>query len=583
MDTVSNSRSKFGGPADATESPVGASESIDTTGEEGSQASVATRSAEEDASRRMPEAENSEEAVAKSRGDKPVGPRESGGLAGSSSTAGNADEEAGNANARDRLSALSDAFREVASAVKPSVVQVSVEIRPRMGRMGLGSRLSPTEIEKLARRFGPLSEIDPELGQFFRAPRPPRRSPEYERYNVPLPVGSASGWIYDERGHVVTSHHVVARADAITLTFHDNSEAAAELLGSDPQTDIALLVTKKSDLRPATLATDPSQQGDIVLAVGSPFRYAFSVSQGIVSATGRRMGILGPHGYEDFIQTDAAINPGNSGGPLANARGEVVGMNTAIASRSGASAGIGFAIPAEMIREVVAKLIDEGKVERGYLGVMISDDKRLLASFGAERGVLVEDMIDGGPADQAGLESGDIIENVDGEPITSAAALRRRVARAEPGETARLTLLRDGKPMDIEVTLEQQPSAGRTPDRPSETSPPPDDSGELEALGKLGFERLQAITPQIAQRYNLDPPRGVLVLEMRPFSAASTAGMKPGDIISHVQGEKVADIDELRSIVEEHDLEGGVRMRVRTPGGPNRFVFLSLEERGPET
>lgn len=452
-----------------------------------------------------------------------------------------------------------------------------------MGRIGLGSRLSSTQIEELARRFGPLSEIDPELMQFFPIPRSDRRSPEYERYNVPLPVGAASGWIYDEEGHVVTSHHVVAGANGITLTFHDNSEAPAELLGSDPQTDIALLMTKKSDLRPATLATGSCQQGDIVLAVGSPFRYAFSVSQGIVSATGRQMGILGPHGYEDFIQTDAAINPGNSGGPLANARGEVVGMNTAIASRSGASAGIGFAIPAEMIREVVKELIDKGEVERGYLGVMISDDRRLLASFGTDQGVLIEDMLDGGPAKQAGLESGDIIKAVNGEPIESAAELRRRISRIDPGATVRLALLRDGEETSLEVTLEQQPADGRRSGRPSEVPTTHGDSPETDPLVKLGFERLQTITSEVVQRYDLDPPWGVLVFDVRPFSAASIAGLRQGSIITHLQGEEITDINELRSAIEARDLDKGVRMRVRTPGGPDRFVFLSLQEQGPET
>jgi len=353
----------------------------------------------------------------------------------------------------------------------------------------------------------------------------------------------------------------------------------AALSGSDPQTDVAVLKTDKRGLIPAKLATHGVEQGDIVLAVGSPFRYAFSLSQGIVSATGRRMGILGPQGYENFIQTDAAINPGNSGGPLTNARGEVVGMSTAIASRSGVFAGIGFAIPAEMIRDVADELIRKGKVERGYLGVMISDNRRLLASFGADRGVLVEDVVGDGPADRAGLTSGDVITAIAGQPVESATTLRRQVARTDPGETVQLSVLRDGQEVALDVTLEQQPVEESQADRsPQLSRPAPDDAMEAEALVKLGFERLQAITPEIARQYDLDPSWGVLVLEVRQFSAAAIAGLRRGHIITHALGQKVTDVDELRGAVEGQDLNKGVRMRVRVPGGPARFVLLSLED-----
>lgn len=482
------------------------------------------------------------------------------------------------ASATERLTALGEAFREVVRRVKASVVQVAAEIRPGARRRRLRSQLSAEQMEELLRRFGPLLELDPELRQFFHGRRFEQQGPDYERYNVPLPVGNASGWIYDDQGHVVTNDHVVAKADHITLTFYDDSKVGAVMVGSDPQTDIAVLKTEKSGLRPATLASQPVEQGDIVLAIGSPFRYAFSLSQGIVSAKGRRMGILGPHGYENFIQTDAAINPGNSGGPLTNARGEVVGMSTAIASRSGAFAGIGFAIPAEMIRDVADELIRKGKVERGYLGVMISDEQRLLASFGADQGVLVEDVVDGGPADRAELQPGDVITAIDGQPVENVTTLRRKVARTDPGQAVRLTVFRDGQRRTVEVTLEGQPVEDLQPDRAAQQPPPePGDSVEAEALGKLGFERLRTITPEIAQQFGLDPSWGVLVLEVRQFSAAASAGLRRGNIITHVQGQKVTEVDALRKAVEGRDLKQGVRMRVRVPGGPARFVLLSLE------
>ena len=479
------------------------------------------------------------------------------------------------ANCSMQLSDLSEAFREVAREIKPSVVQVSVEIRPGTHRRQLGSQLSPEESEDLARRYGVFTRPDAELSQFY--PGSPRqgREPDFNQYNVPLPFSSASGWIYDDAGHVVTNRHVIANADRITLTFHDGTESEAKVIGFDPQTDIALLKTDKPGLIPARRATEPVEQGDIVLAIGSPFRYAFSVSQGIVSATGRQMGILGPQGYENFIQTDAAINPGNSGGPLANARGEVVGMNTAIASQTGASAGIGFAIPVQMIRDVVEELLKKGKVERGYLGVMIDDDERLIESFGVKKGVLVEDLLKDGPADRAGLTSGDVIQAIDGRPIATVVDFRRRIAKSDPGQTVKLAFVRDGKEMSLNVTLEQQPIDENSIERSPRTSQP-DNAVEAESLVKLGFERMQAITDDIAHRYRLEV-QGVAVLNVRPFSAAAIAGLNTGTIITQVQGKKVTDIEELRKAVEGHDLKKGIRMRAWIPGGSSRYVLLSLD------
>jgi len=477
------------------------------------------------------------------------------------------------------LTALSEAFRDIAQRVKPCVVQVSAEIRPGARLSRLDARTSEAEREQLARRFGPLLELNPELAPFFRGSPFPREGPDYEQYNVPLPVSAASGWVYDDAGHIVTNHHVVARADRITVTFHDEGKAEAQVVGSDPQTDVAVLQCEKDGLEPARLANRKVNQGDIVLAVGSPFHYAFSVSQGIVSATGRRMGILGPRGYEDFIQTDAAINPGNSGGPLTNARGEVVGMSTAIASRSGAFAGVGFAIPVQMIRSVVAELIANGKIRRGYLGALISDDKDLLASFGVEGGVLVEDVVEDGPADHAGLKPGDVIAELDGKAARSAAELRRRVAQTDPGKQVDVKAVREGKPVDFQVTLAEQPSQEDQPElrrRPPQS--PAANMPEGEPLGKLGFQQLLTLTDEIARQHGIDPAEGVLVLAVRPFSAAAAAGIRRGQIITHVVQQRIRSVEELSQAVEGQDLSKGVRVRVAIPGGPARFVLLSLSD-----
>ncbi len=482
-------------------------------------------------------------------------------------------------SATERLAALSDSFREVARAASPSVVQVAVQVRPRARRRRLNPELPEEELEELRRRFGPLLERQPELQPFFHGRRPQQQEPpDYDRYNVPLPIGNASGWIYDDQGHVITSHHAVVQAEQITVTLRDGTEVEAELIGSDPPTDVAVLRIDAQNLTPAALAERHVEQGDIVLAIGSPFRYAFSVSQGIVSATERHVGILGPHGYENFIQTDTAINPGNSGGPLVNARGEVVGMCTAIASRSGAFAGLGFATPVDMIRDVADALIRDGIVKRGYLGTVISDNRELLATFGAEAGVLIEDLVEAGPADQAGLQPGDVIAAIDDEVVEAAAALRSRVARTEPGQSITITLLRDGQWGKVDVTLGQQPVEPEEPGAEDEPAPPePEDAAEAEALAKLGFQRLLALTPEIAREHNLDTSRGILVLDVRRFSTAAIAGLRRGHVIVQVHGREVADIDALREAVEARDLAEGVRMRVQIPGGPARFVLLSLE------
>jgi serine protease Do len=228
---------------------------------------------------------------------------------------------------------------------------------------------------------------------------------------------------------------------------------------------------------------------------------------------------------------------------------------------------------------VADELIHTGKVERGYLGVMISDDKRLLSSFGADHGVLVEDTVDGRSADQAGLKPGDVITAVDGQRIDNAVKLRRQIAKADPGQTVQLTVFREGRQETLKATLEQQPvedlQFGRSPQKPRAE---PGDSVTAEALAKLGLDRLQTVTPEIARRYDLGASWGVLVLEVRPFSAAAISGIGRGDVITHALGQKVNDVDELREAVEGRDLNRGVRMRVRIPDGPARFVLLSLED-----
>ncbi len=320
------------------------------------------------------------------------------------------------------LENINKAFRYVAESVRPSVVQITAK---------KGTRNEET-----------------------------RRFRGFNRFELPE-IGSGSGWVYNDGKHVITNNHVVKEADSIVVKFQDNTTADAILVGADPRTDIAVLrLTKGPKLHASKLADKSVLQGDVVFAFGSPFKFDFSMSQGIVSATGRQLNILGSTGYENFIQTDAAINPGNSGGPLTNIYGEVVGMNTAIATRTNSYNGIGFAIPIDMIQNVADQLIKTGKVQRGWLGVSIADVNPAIAEEldYDGKGVVIAAMIDGlSPAEDAGLERFDIIVEINNKPVKNTNALRRIVAKMGPGSEIAIKFFRKGKFLTKKVKLTEQP------------------------------------------------------------------------------------------------------------------------------
>lgn len=462
------------------------------------------------------------------------------------------------------LAELSQSFRQVVQAVEPSVVYIQVSSKRRGN--GPGGAL---EEDLFKRFFGPDAlPRDREDGG---------RDGEMDRYNVPQTYGSGSGWVYDNLGHIVTNNHVIDNADVITIRFQDGSEREATIVGTDPKTDIAVLKIEGGDLHPASLAQDQAEQGDIVFAFGSPFRFEFSVSQGIVSAKGRRLGILdNKQGYEDFIQTDAAINPGNSGGPLTNIYGQVVGMNTAIATRSGGYQGLGFAIPIDMVVNIVEQLIATGKVSRGYLGIYIADlDPKLARTFGYEgEGVLVENPIDGGPAIKAGVQRGDIISHIDGHKVGSADELRNLVAGLPPGTTLDLEVFRAGEQLELEITIaelpEQVASAGTKRD-PFEVR---DEQGR-ELLRKLGIESATALTEEIAERLDIEFQPGVVIQSVRRGSVAAAGRLAPRQVITAVMGAPVDSVEQLVTELRKHDLSSGVRISV-FERDVRRFVLLEL-------
>ena len=477
------------------------------------------------------------------------------------------------------LADLSDAFRKVAEVVGPSVVHIQISTTAQTKPQWKG-----TPEEELFKRF-----FDPH-NRFKFDPRNEDQRPDQDfendqdlnRYNVPKVIGSGSGWVYDKDGHIITNNHVVKGADTITVRFYDGSESKATIVGTDAKTDIAVIKAQKGPLHPSTLAQEPVEQGNILFAFGSPFGFEFSMSQGVVSAKGRRLGILSEGGYENFIQTDAAINRGNSGGPLTNIYGQVVGMNTAIATRSSGFQGLGFAIPVEMVRNVVEQLIERGRVVRGYLGIYIADlNPKLAKTFGFEgQGVLVEDPIEDGPAEKAGIQRGDIITKINQEDVKTADQLRHTVAAHPPGTELSLEVFRKESYKTIDITIGELPersAAKHKTENQANKNARGIDKEDWRRLQKLGFRSVVTLDEELAAQFELEFHQGVLVRTVRPGSAAHAAGILSGNIITAVMGIKVESVEELIVELNEYDLANGVRLSI-TDGNTERFVFLELPE-----
>jgi len=344
-----------------------------------------------------------------------------------------------------------------------------------------------------------------------------------------------SGVIVGQDGVILTNNHVVEQASTIRVKLVDGREFGARLVGADPRSDVAVLRLegKVSGLKPLPLAdSERLRLGETVLAIGSPFGMSQTVTMGIVSAKGRAD--LGINDYEDFIQTDAAINPGNSGGALVNLRGELVGINTAILSRSGGSQGIGFAIPTNLARPIMEGLLKDGRVSRGWLGVGIQDlDAELREAFGAgQRGVLITEVQQSSPAEKAGVKRGDVLTRLDGQPIDSTGHLRNAVAAHVAGSKIAVEVLRDKKAVQLEVTLTQatDPRAAPLPVAAKEAS---------------GLAGVTVVPLDARLRQHLEIPDevrvGVVVSDVADDTSAARAGLRPGDVILEVNRQPVVD------------------------------------------
>ena len=376
-----------------------------------------------------------------------------------------------------------------------------------------------------------------------------------------------SGVIVSPDGYILTNNHVVDDATDVKVSLSDKREFTARVVGKDSKTDLAVLKIDQSGLPVVGLADSTKVQvGDIVLAIGNPFGVGQTVTMGVVSATGR--GGLGIEEYEDFIQTDAAINPGNSGGALINAQGELIGINTAILSRSGGNQGIGFAVPVNLAKNIMDQIIHGGKVTRAFLGVMIqpvTPDIAKAFKLGKSEGALISDVSPGSPAERAGLKAGDVILKVDGEMVADSRSLQLLIGQMKPGRTVRLSVNRDGADRDYTVTLGEQP-ADKTDSGSSR-----DGSAADRVLDGVSVETL---TPELAREFDIARNlKGVLVQRVDPGSGAAEAGLERGDVILEVNRRPVTTVEQLNRYINESNSDSTILFVNRD--GRTRYVVIS--------
>jgi serine protease Do len=448
--------------------------------------------------------------------------------------------EAGNADLRPNQ--LPD-FVALAKKMKPIVVNISTT-QVSEGR-------GPHEFSS---PFGEEDPFNDFWRRFFGGPAP--RGPQRQR-------SLGSGFIIDGDGSILTNNHVVENAQKIVVKLPgDEQDYEAKVIGRDPKTDIAVIkINAKTSLSTATLGdSDRLEVGEWVVAIGNPFGLDGSVTSGIVSAKGRHNITQGP--YDNFIQTDASINPGNSGGPLINLKGEVIGINTAIFSRTGGNIGIGFAIPINLVKEVLPQLRGKGKVTRGFLGVLIQKvTPEIAESLGMDKGygALVANVSKDGPADKAGVKVGDVIVEFDGKEVKESSDLPIIVARTTVEKRARMKVLRDKKEVTLTVTV------GELKDEEVVASAP--------EKGELGLT-VQRLTPQMAESLGLDKTEGVVVTVVEPGSVADEAGIRRGDVIMEVDRKPIRNLDEYKKSVGAIRKGRGVLFLVRRG---DSTLFLALK------
>jgi len=442
------------------------------------------------------------------------------------------------------LSGESTAFSGVVKVVSPVVVNISTS-------------------KIVERDTNPLSDLFDD--QFFDFMEPHNKPKKWKERSL------GSGVIVSPDGYILTNTHVVEKADEIMVTLSDQQNFKGKIIGSDPKTDIAVIKISTQDLPTIKWGnSDKIQVGEFVLAFGNPYSLSNTVTMGIVSAVGRAN--VGIADYEDFIQTDAAINPGNSGGPLVNIKGELIGINTAIFSRTGGYQGIGFAVPSNMAQSVMSQLINKGKVTRGWLGITIQNfTPELAKEFGLNKstGALVTEILKGSPAEKAGIKRGDIITEVDGKAVKNVETLRNIIAQSKVGSMIQLKVIRDGNASLFTVTITELPQeiSQNVPGEPDEKLP-----AEENALA--GFSVMN-LTQEIAKQLDISKDeKGVVIVRVEPYSAAEEAGLKKGDVIQEINKKNIKNIQDFNYIISK--VRKGDTLLLFINRGGNRF-YITLK------
>jgi Do/DeqQ family serine protease len=431
---------------------------------------------------------------------------------------------------------IGQAFVEVVKKVQPSVVNVTTE-----------KTITMKPWERYGEDFFKGSPFEDFFKGFGFSPR--EKGKEYRHKQR----SGGSGVIVDKEGYILTNNHVVEGADKVKIRLNDGREFTAIVKGQDSRTDLAVLHIKAKDLPVATLGdSDKLEVGEWAIAIGSPFGLEHTVTVGVISAKGRTG--LGTGTYEDFIQTDASINPGNSGGPLINIDGEVVGINAMIIQPG---TGIGFAIPINMAKQILNDLIKQGKVVRPWLGISVQDLTPEMAEqfqVKEKEGVIVAQVHQGTGAEKAGLASGDIMKSVDDKAIKNTNELIKEIQKKKVGQKVKLNVVRDGKPMTIEVTLTAMP------DKPEALK-------EKEGEEKLGA-RVQELTPQLSARYRISSEikRGVIVISVEEGSPADELGLQEGDVILEINRKKIETTKDFDKAIKDINLDKGIVFRLHRRG-----------------
>lgn len=455
---------------------------------------------------------------------------------------------------------LSRAFREVAKVLTPAVVSITVT-----------SKSSDESVEQVPEQFH-------DFFKFF--------GPGNPRGGEPMPrVASGSGVIITHDGYIATNNHVVEDADdnGIEVTLDDKSKYKAKLIGTDPSTDLAVIKIDGAHFPAAAIGnSDSAEVGDWVLAIGNPLGLTSTVTAGIVSAIGRgNIGVIhdgGGYAIENFIQTDAAINPGNSGGPLVNLRGEIVGINSAIATTNARYQGYGFAIPSNLMKSVTEDLIKHGKVQRGYIGVQIQTlDETMAKALGLHkvRGVLVQAVTEGGAGEEAGLKQGDVILAVDDVDVFASNELQSQIARHHPGETVTLKIFRDKREIETKITLRAKTESSlSSADSEKDEEIKKDESSMMtKSFDKLG---LTVKTLPNDARKKLHGGIGILVTNVKPFSEAAKRALERDDILLEADGKAISSVKDFEKIIEEHANGDPVLLRVKKSNGQVSLIAIEI-------